>query len=302
MDVSALAALGPAELRALLPGFLAAYVAESGPAERARAAAAGAVERWLDGDAESVRDRLVDVASDVRVWRAVPAGRDVARAYIGALLTGVEVRGVDGLDAAVAAGPVVVVCNHLSYVDTTTTDVALAAVGRPDLAERLFAAAGPKVYQELFRRVASICLDTLPVPQSGNLGYVDPLPPRDLARWVQQSLDAARQRLLEGGVLVLYAEGSRTRTGRMGSFLKGVHRYLAVHPEIAVVPAALSGTERLMPLGEERMHPASVSVRFGAPIPVAPLGSREALAAAQGAVAALLPEPLRPAVDTPPLA
>lgn len=299
MDVAALASLRPDDLRALLPGFLAGYVAEPEPAAVARAAAANVVAGWDDAVCAAVRDRLVEVASDVRIWGAVPAARDVARAYILSLLDGVAVDGLEHLDGA--GGPVVLVCNHLSYVDTTVTDLALAQAGRADLAERLFAAAGPKVYQELFRRVAAICLNTLPVPQSGNLGHAERMPPRDLARWVQQGLDAAAAQLAEGGILVLYAEGARTRSGRMGSFLRGVHRYLAVHPEVRVVPAALTGTQRLMPLGEERLHRASVGVRFGTPFAVAPIGSREALAAAHGAVAALLPESLAPEPGTPPL-
>ncbi len=300
MDTSAFAALGPAELRAVLPGFLAAYVSPEA-ADGARNAAAAVVVHMDDAACRAVVDLLTRVATDVRIWDAQPGARDVARAYIGSLVLTPRVDGLHHVDDALAMGPVVLVCNHLSYVDTTVTDYVLAHAGRSDLAARLFAAAGPKVYQDLFRRVAAICLNTLPVPQSGHLGHAEKLPPRDLVRWVQQSLDATAERLAVGGSLVIYPEGARTRTGRMGSFLRGVHRYLAVAPGTRVVPMAISGTERLMPLGVERLHHAACRVRFGASLSVEPGGSREALAQAHTAVSDLLPEPLRPAEETPPL-
>ena len=50
------------------------------------------------------------------------------------VLLGREVSGLEHLDAAIEAGPTLVLCNHLSYFDTQATDAALDRVGRPDLA------------------------------------------------------------------------------------------------------------------------------------------------------------------------
>ena len=69
-----------------------------------------------------------------------------------------------------------------------------------------------------------------------------------------------------------------------------------------MVPAAIVGTDRVMPLGATQMTPGPVTVTFGEPIEVAHYDSaRDLLAAAHRAIAQLLPEPLQPLPDTPPL-
>jgi 1-acyl-sn-glycerol-3-phosphate acyltransferase len=154
--------------------------------------------------------------------------------------------------------------------------------------------AGPKVYNDPFRRFASGCLSTVPVPQSTQLGHATSLPPRELARRAVAAIAAAHEALAAGRVLLVYAEGSRTRTGRLQPFLQGVARYLKV-ADARIVPFALSGTERIMPVGSARVSPGSVTLVFGEALPIASAGGpREALDAAHAAVSAILPAELRP--------
>jgi 1-acyl-sn-glycerol-3-phosphate acyltransferase len=81
----------------------------------------------------------------------------------------------------------------------------------------------------------------------------------------------------------------------MGPYLKGVHRYLGIRPNLLVVPTALWGSEAVMPVGDERIHPGPVAVRFGPALRAADLGgTRPLLDHAAAATAALLPEPYRP--------
>ncbi len=300
MDVSTLADLPPEGLRALLPGFLGAQVGDAAAADRAYAVVKGEVATWGDDVCRSVARRLAEVATQVQVWEAVPDARRLARTFIGDLAPG-RVEGLQHLIAAAEAGPVTIVCNHVSYVDTTVTDLLLARMGHDALADRLVAAAGPKVYTDAFRRVAAICLHTIPVPQSGSVGHAEHVSARELAAWALRALDVASEAVGEGRIVVVYAEGSRTRSGRLGSFLKGVHRWLGLRPGTHVVPAGLTGTDRLMPLGRERLFPADVGLTFGAPIAVDPVGTREALALAWHGVAALLPAVLAPDADTKPI-
>jgi 1-acyl-sn-glycerol-3-phosphate acyltransferase len=193
----------------------------------------------------------------------------------------------------------VVLCNHRSYFDTTATDAALAWAGEEALANRLAAVAGPKVYADLFRRFAAACLNTVPAPQSTALEGTARLAARDLARRALESVATAHRAIADGHVLLLYPEGSRTRTGRLRPFLKAVHRYLAVDG-LFLVPAVILGSERVMPIDADRLHPAPVALRFAAPLSVAAAGGpRGALEAAHAAIAALLPPPARPAPGEP---
>jgi hypothetical protein len=89
---------------------------------------------------------------------------------------------MEHLDRATRLGPTLPVGNHLSYFDASSTDALVAWSGRTDLADRIVAAAGPKVYEDLFRLVAASCLNTLPVPQSTSFAHTAKLAPRELAR------------------------------------------------------------------------------------------------------------------------
>ncbi|MGH2839438.1 MAG: lysophospholipid acyltransferase family protein [Solirubrobacteraceae bacterium] len=83
------------------------------------------------------------------------------------------------------------------------------------------------------------------------------------------ALETARTVLRQGGVLALFPEGTRVRDpDALGTPRSGVGR-LALETGASLVPAAITGTERLFigPLPK----PRRVRVAFGEPIPVASL-------------------------------
>src|SRR5688572_19864904 len=59
--------------------------------------------------------------------------------------------------ATVAGAPVVIVSNHLSYADANVIEVLLHRSGATELADRLTALAGPKVFTSRERRFSSLC-------------------------------------------------------------------------------------------------------------------------------------------------
>lgn len=294
MDLDALATLRAPDLRAALPGFLASYIDDEWARESNRERVETLIRHWSDADLESIRDALGALGDEPRKYPAHPKGRGLSRTWCRDVISDGRVHGAAHLAAAAAAGPTLVVCNHLAYVDSQAIDAVLAWGGHGALADRLVSLAGPKVYADLFRRIASLCLGTLPVPQSTSLGHAEKLSPRELARQARASLDLAHRLLDDGDILLLYAEGSRSRTTRLQAFLPGTARYLR-KPGLQVVPAALVGTHRVMPVGEARLRPGPVRLTFGEALLVDDAGShREALAAVHDAVAALLPDELRP--------
>jgi 1-acyl-sn-glycerol-3-phosphate acyltransferase len=305
IDLAVLTSLQASDLRRLLPGFLAGFVAEPERAATNRARVSELVETWSDATCSDVLRALGTIGTEHRPYPANPECRRLSRVWCRDVVLDPQVEGAEHLRDAVEAGPTMVVCNHLSYFDTSATDAVLAWSGHPDLADRLMAAAGPKVYQDLFRLIAASCLNTLPVPQSTTLAHTEKLSARELARKASESLDAARDAMTAGFVLLLYPEGSRSRTGRLGSFLRGVHRYLSCLPDLSIVPLAIDGTERVMPVATTKLHPGPVRLRFGAPLRATgreeerARAGRELLAAAHASVAALLPPRLAPEDGTP---
>ncbi|MEP6916771.1 MAG: lysophospholipid acyltransferase family protein, partial [Acidobacteriota bacterium] len=92
-----------------------------------------------------------------------------------------------------------------------------------------------------------------------------PMPPRDMARAARRSIDVAQARLRAGDVLLVFAEGTRSRTREMQPVLAGVARYLD-DPEAWVLPVGIVGTDAMFPIGEDGLHRVRIDIRIGAPI------------------------------------
>lgn len=298
-----LAALGPAEMRALLPGFLAGYLDGAAASASNRARMAAFVGTWSDDDCRALIAHLGTLGQEHRLYTASPQMRALSREWTRDVVTEAHLEGVEHLRDALAAGPTLVACNHTSYMDTNASDAVLAWNGAADLADRLVALAGPKVYADLFRILAAGCLNNLPVPQSTSFTHTEKLSPRELARRAHASLESAAGALNDGFALLLYPEGSRTRSGRLGPFLRATHRYVSCVPEVRVVPVAVAGVDRIMPVNDKRVHPGPVRLSFAPPLRVGTHGTaREVLELAHAAVEGLLPPAARPEPGAPRLA
>jgi 1-acyl-sn-glycerol-3-phosphate acyltransferase len=166
-----------------------------------------------------------------------------------------------------AAGKrVVMFANHLSYSDANLIEVLLSRGGATALADHLTVVAGPKVYSSLQRRFSSLCFGTIKTPQSSARSSEDAvMNPREVARAARRSIEIANDRLRRGETLLVFAEGSRSRTLGMQQMLAGASRYLD-EPETWVLPLAITGTEQLFPIGEDTIHPVPSVVRAGPPI------------------------------------
>jgi hypothetical protein len=166
--------------------------------------------------------------------------------------------------AAVAEVPVVIFANHLSYSDANCLEVLLHREGA-SLSDRLTAIAGPKVYSSLKRRFSSLCFGTIKTPQSSTLSTEDAvMNPREVARAARRSIDVAHERLRAGDALLVFAEGTRSRTYGLQPMLAGATRYLD-DPATWVLPVGITGTEALFPVGGETLHSVQTVARLGFP-------------------------------------
>jgi 1-acyl-sn-glycerol-3-phosphate acyltransferase len=207
--------------------------------------------------------------------------------------------------AAVSGKPLVIVANHLSYSDANLLEVLLHQAGA-GAADRLTVVAGPKVYSNLRRRFSSLCFGTIKVPQNSRLSTEDAvMSARDVARASRRVIEIARERLRLGEALLVFAEGTRSRSGGMQRLLPAVARYLE-EPGTWVLPVGIAGTEALFPMDEGSLNPARLEVRIGPPIEAALLrersrGNRRLTMDRIGfAIAALLPSAYRGAYATDP--
>jgi 1-acyl-sn-glycerol-3-phosphate acyltransferase len=89
---------------------------------------------------------------------------------------------------------------------------------------------------------------------------------RSSARSAHEAInDAARETYHRGYSLMVFAEGTRSRTGEMAEFRRGAVR-IAIDNEADLLPVVVSGTFDINPPGSRLIHPGSVRVRILPPI------------------------------------
>jgi len=203
-----------------------------------------------------------------------------------------------------AGQPFLMLANHLSYSDANVVEVLLHRSARPEIADRLTVVAGPKVYSDLKRRFSSLCFGTIKTPQSSGVSSDDAvMNPREVAMAARRTIQIAHDRLKAGDALLVFAEGTRSRTASLQPLLPGITRYLE-DPDLWVVPVGIAGSETLFPIGETSLQPSTIIVSIGRPVRAGRLrerahGNRRIMMDAMGlAIAANLPSSYHGAYDS----
>lgn len=186
---------------------------------------------------------------------------------------------VSGLEHVPVNGPIVVVSNHTSHLDTCAILVALRHRNR-DL--------HPLAAKDYFFRG--------PVSSMASRTFLNAVP-FDRQTHVAEGLGLAAGVLQRGHSVIFFPEGSRSLSGAMQPFRRGIG-ILALVSGVPVIPAYVSGTYQSLPKGRSFPQPRRVRIRFGPPIRVEPTSdgehvselARQLTAQVQQAVASLAPD------------
>jgi 1-acyl-sn-glycerol-3-phosphate acyltransferase len=165
--------------------------------------------------------------------------------------------GLDHLDAA--QPPLILAANHQSHADTA----AILGTLTPRIARRTAVAAAldvfgngrgddgmPSLKREFLQLIVAAGFHAFAFDRYG--------PP-------MRSLRTAFRLISHGWNLLMYPEGTRSRTGRMAPFKAGVG-VLARHTGRPVIPVHVQGGRRVLPCGAFMPRPGRITVCYGAPL------------------------------------
>ncbi len=85
------------------------------------------------------------------------------------------------------------------------------------------------------------------------------------AKSAARSVREAERCLKKGASIVVFPEGSRSKTGQMGRFKKGAYQ-MAVDQRLPIVPITLNGPFDVLPIGSLNVHPRKMEMIIHEPI------------------------------------
>ena len=151
----------------------------------------------------------------------------------------------EGLEHFPKDGPVIVVANHVSFLDSFWIPLSVP--------RRMVYLAKAEYFESWKTAWFFRALGMIPVK-------------RDIKEKTEAALQAGIEVLAEGGVLGLYPEGTRSPDGRLYKGRTGVAR-LALRSQAFVVPVGLVGSREVMPKQAKLPKPwGRVKVKFGKPL------------------------------------
>lgn len=147
-------------------------------------------------------------------------------------------------------GPIIFICNHLSNSDGLILNKILKKDFDP------YFVAGVKLSDDPITNLGTKIVKHIPVrPNSAD----------------KEAITNMVKAVKGGNNLVIFPEGTRSRTGAMIEGKKGI-LLLARMTKASIIPIGMSGTDKLLPIdesgnmGSEKWHTADVVVKFGKPI------------------------------------
>lgn len=156
---------------------------------------------------------------------------------------------VTGLENIPRRGPVILASNHLAFVDSLFI---------PGVVKRKMIYLVGSTYYEKTSPGGRLLgwflkqIGQLPIDRSGGSAS-------------KASLETGLRVLSENGLIGIYPEGSRSRDGKMHRGRTGVAR-LVLASGVAVVPVAITGTDKIFVPGRRLPQRATITIDVGRPL------------------------------------
>jgi len=191
---------------------------------------------------------IVSAAIALFGTRTSPMQIAVARVWSRAILffAGVKVE-VEGRERLDAKGPYVFTSNHLSFIDTPVVLKSIPVQFRFLAKDELFK--WPWLFIAWHLKTA---------------GHIA-VPIGDARAAVRTLSQTAKLIESDGTSAFFFAEGGRSADGTLNEF-KGGAAYIAIKAQAPLVPVALTGPDKILPMGSTVIRAGRVRVRIGEPI------------------------------------
>jgi 1-acyl-sn-glycerol-3-phosphate acyltransferase len=98
--------------------------------------------------------------------------------------------------------------------------------------------------------------------ESAGFIFVDNSSPKAAVKTIEQ----AKARLQNGASIVIFPEGSRSKTGKIAPFKKGAFQ-MAIDLKLPIVPLTINGTVEIMPPKSLFLNPHKIELIIHDPIP-----------------------------------
>ena len=168
---------------------------------------------------------------------------------LGPLLRTVFRPWIKGQENIPKSGAAIVVCNHVSFVDSVFLPLVMPRQMSFLAKSDYFTGKGIKGF---FVRTFMIAAGQLPIDRTGGKAS-------------EASLNTGLRVISEGRLLGIYPEGTRSPDGRMYRGRTGVAR-MVLEAQVPVIPTAVVGTKEVMPLGAKMPKVKRVGVIVGKPL------------------------------------
>jgi glycerol-3-phosphate O-acyltransferase len=152
------------------------------------------------------------------------------------------------------------ISNHLTYADSHIIETLMMRFGYKDLARHIIHIAGQKTF-DFTRRIFTRSLNTIRVYQ----------PKARLDRTMKRRMNTralkwAAHLKRRGYSVLVFPEGTRTRRNKRFNPAAANPKSTIYFRDSFVVPLALMGAEKIMPVGRVLQRSATVRLRIGEPI------------------------------------
>ncbi|MGG7177988.1 lysophospholipid acyltransferase family protein [Clostridium paraputrificum] len=179
----------------------------------------------------------------------VAVAKKISKTYIKKYAR-LHIEGFDELDEV--EGPIIFICNHLSNSDGLILNELLKEKYDP------YFVAGVKLTDDPITNAGTKMVKNIPVkPNTAD----------------KEAITTMVKTVKSGENLLIFPEGTRSRTGAMIEGKKGI-LLLARLTKAKIIPIGMSGTDKLLPIdesgnmGSETWHEADVYVKFGKPVEI----------------------------------